>query len=108
MNAFRLSLISIVVSYGISSVHAAELELVRGVAAQPLKAQVKRVVEALSYLGEPLTAEQQTQFDTALKEIAAAHRRITLWPWLVALACLVFMAETVSYTHLTLPTSDLV
>jgi hypothetical protein len=69
MNAFRLSLISIVVSYGISSVHAAELELVRGVAAQPLKAQVKRVVEALSYLGEPLTAEQQTQFDTALKEM---------------------------------------
>ena len=72
MNAFRLFLLSLVVSYSISSAQSAELELVRGVAAQPLKAQVTRVVEALSYLGEPLTTAQQTQLDAAIKEMDEA------------------------------------
>ncbi|MCA9125343.1 MAG: hypothetical protein KDB11_34465, partial [Planctomycetales bacterium] len=65
MNAFRLSVMSLVITCSAYGLHAAELDLVRGVAAQPLKAQVKRVVDALSYLGEPLTGEQQAQFDAA-------------------------------------------
>ncbi|HRX80193.1 MAG TPA: CehA/McbA family metallohydrolase [Pirellulaceae bacterium] len=69
MNAFRLSAMSLVITCAAYGVHAAELDLVRGVAAQPLKAQVKRVVDALSYLGEPLTGEQQAQFDAAIKEM---------------------------------------
>ncbi|MDA1053887.1 MAG: CehA/McbA family metallohydrolase [Planctomycetota bacterium] len=69
MNALRLSLPSLVVSCFLAGLHAAELEPVQGVAAQPLKAQVKRVVETLGYLGEPLTAEQQKQFEAAIKEM---------------------------------------
>ena len=69
MNAFRFTLMSLIASFVISGVRAAELETVQGVASQPLKAQVKRVVEALSYLGEPLTAQQQTQLDAALQEM---------------------------------------
>ena len=38
---------------------AEDLALVTGVEAQPLKAQVKRIAEALEYLGEPLRAEDQ-------------------------------------------------
>ena len=52
MNVLRLFLTSLIASCCLAGTHAAELELVRGVAAQPLKAQVKRVVEALGYLGE--------------------------------------------------------
>ncbi|MCA9118880.1 MAG: CehA/McbA family metallohydrolase [Planctomycetales bacterium] len=39
-----------------------------GVEAQPLKAQAKRIVETLDYLGEPLTNEQQKQLGEALNE----------------------------------------
>lgn len=45
---------------------------VEGVAAQPLKAQAKRVAEALRYLGQPLTAAQQTALNDALKEMDEA------------------------------------
>jgi hypothetical protein len=45
----------------------AKLPLVTGVEAQPLKAQVKRIVESLDYLGQPLTAEQRKALDTALE-----------------------------------------
>lgn len=44
----------------------AALPLVAGVEAQPLKANVKRVAEALDYLGQPLSAEQRKQLDAAL------------------------------------------
>jgi hypothetical protein len=44
-------------------VGAEELPIVRGVEAQPLKAQVRRVVETLDYLGEPLTADQSAALD---------------------------------------------
>jgi hypothetical protein len=39
---------------------------VRGVDAQPLKAQAKRVAEALGYLGEPLAADEQAALDKAV------------------------------------------
>ena len=44
---------------------ADDLPLVRGVEAQPLKGQAGRVAEALAYLGEPLTKDQQAALDKA-------------------------------------------
>ncbi|MBP86921.1 MAG: hypothetical protein CMJ64_09415 [Planctomycetaceae bacterium] len=44
---------------------------VQGVEAQPLKAQVNRVVLALEFLGEPLAKSRQVALDTALKEMDA-------------------------------------
>jgi len=52
-----------------SLVFAAQLPQVEGVAAQPLKAQVKRLAEALKYLGQPLTREQQRALDNAMREM---------------------------------------
>jgi hypothetical protein len=49
----------------LASAQADELAIVRGVEAQPLKAQVKRIAEALDYLGEPLTGEQRSALDKA-------------------------------------------
>lgn len=45
---------------------ADELAIVPKVEAQPLKAQARRVAEALEYLGEPLTAEQKKALDEAV------------------------------------------
>jgi hypothetical protein len=50
-----------------------ELPLVNGVEAQPLKAQVKRVVEALDYLGEPLTSQEKERLDSALRDTNEAQ-----------------------------------
>jgi hypothetical protein len=50
----------------VAFVSADDLPIVRGVAAQPLKAQVKRVADALDFLGEPLTKEQQSALDKAV------------------------------------------
>ena len=49
--------------------HAQELQLVQGVEAQPLKAQVKRIVDALEFLGEPLNEQRQADLTSALKEM---------------------------------------
>lgn len=51
-----------------SALSAADLPLVGDVEAQPFKAQVRRVVEALEFLGEPLPAAQRTAFDAALRQ----------------------------------------
>ncbi|MBC8350403.1 MAG: hypothetical protein H8E66_00345 [Planctomycetes bacterium] len=59
----------LVCSCCLPTVHAGELDLVRGVSGQPLKAQVRRVVKALGDLGEPLTADQKSQLAAALKEM---------------------------------------
>lgn len=45
---------------------AAEFPRVTTVEVQPLKAQVRRVVEAMNYLGFPLTSADQQQLDAAL------------------------------------------
>ena len=50
-------------------VAAADLPLVGGVEAQPLKAQVRRVAEALEFLGQPLSAERRAALDKALDTI---------------------------------------
>src|SRR5262245_6760918 len=45
---------------------ADELPLIRGIEAQPLKAQIKRLSDALDFLGEPLTKDQQAALDKAV------------------------------------------
>src|SRR5690242_21488666 len=45
---------------------AQDLPIVRGVEAQPLKAQAKRVAEALDSLGEPLSKEQAAALNKAI------------------------------------------
>jgi hypothetical protein len=51
---------------GLAVAHGADLPLVADVPAQPLKAQVRRVVDALQFLGEPLPQERRTSLDKAL------------------------------------------
>jgi hypothetical protein len=47
---------------------AEDLPLVSGVEAQPLKAQARRVAEALDFLGEPLSAAEQAALEKALSD----------------------------------------
>ena len=49
-------------------VGAKELPTVTGVESQPLKSQVRRVVEALGFLGQPLTKSQDAELSSALAE----------------------------------------
>ncbi|MBM4005098.1 MAG: hypothetical protein FJ295_17720 [Planctomycetes bacterium] len=58
----------VVVSLLREPLRAESLPLVDGVEAQPLKAQVRRVVDALDFLGEPLTGEQKSQLQQALDD----------------------------------------
>jgi hypothetical protein len=60
----RVCLASFVVAVA-AYANADELPIIRGVEAQPLKAQVRRVAEALDYLGEPLTADERRALDKA-------------------------------------------
>jgi len=48
---------------------AKEPIVIKGVEAQPLKAQVQRVAEALAFLGEPFTADTKEKLDAAVKEM---------------------------------------
>jgi hypothetical protein len=59
------------VSLLVVSVWADELPIVRGVEAQPLKAQAKRVAQALEFLGEPLTNQEQAALDKATANMDA-------------------------------------
>ena len=54
----------IVVGAGIAK--ADDLPLIKGVEAQPLKAQAARVAEALAYLGEPLSAAEKASLEKAI------------------------------------------
>lgn len=55
-----------------SRASADDLPIVAGVEAQPLKAQVKRVAQALEFLGEPISAAARQKLDAALEEDDAA------------------------------------
>ena len=61
-----------------SSGRADDLPLVSDVEFQPLSAQVKRVVEALELLGQPLSRDEKTRLDQAIDSTggAAAIRTI--------------------------------
>src|SRR6187401_1762338 len=54
------------ISTSIAAAADAKLPLVAGAEAQPVKANAKRVAEALDYLGQPLSAEQRKELDAAL------------------------------------------
>src|SRR5712672_3003031 len=47
---------------------AAPLPLISGVEWQPLAAQVERVVQAATFIGEPFTPAEREKIDVALKE----------------------------------------
>jgi hypothetical protein len=59
------SFISLAAFFIAGAASADDLPILRGVEAQPLKAQVRRVAEALEYLGEPLSAEDRRDLDKA-------------------------------------------
>lgn len=61
---------ALTIGWGASVVAAAEGELpiVGDVELQPLKAQVRRVVDALEFLGEPLPADRRKALDQALAQ----------------------------------------
>lgn len=81
MNCRRLPLVTTLLCLSCLSSRAAVadgLPLIDGVDAQPLKAQVRRVMQALEFLGEPITGRRKTQLEAALKETddAAAVKAI--------------------------------
>src|ERR1051325_1055469 len=51
-----------------STLHAAALPVVKGVEWQPLSAQVKRLIEAIDFLGSPLSADERKAIDAAGQE----------------------------------------
>lgn len=53
---------------GIVAAADPSLPVIRGIEAQPLKAQAKRVAEALEFLGAPLTADQRQRLQEAIAE----------------------------------------
>ena len=55
-----------VILLGIQAARAEELAVVKGIEPQPLKAQAKRVAEALTLLGEPLSADEKAALDKAI------------------------------------------
>jgi len=64
----RWLVLAIVAGLGAAVARADSLPPVEDVAAQPLKAQVKRVAEALDFLGQPLTKPEQAAFQAAQNE----------------------------------------
>ena len=57
---------------------AEELELVKAVDIQPVKAQARRLVDALKFLGEPLTKTETEQLEAALAEMDKAKALTTI------------------------------
>jgi len=73
MPRFQLLIIAACFAVSINSLSAAApVPLVEGVTAQPLKAQVKRVADALKHLGQPLDPARQTALQEAIKEMDEA------------------------------------
>ena len=72
MNRLYQSIFFLVVITYLSTLPAAgDVPLIEGVSPQPLGAQAARVAEALRFLGQPLTADQQQSLDIALQETDA-------------------------------------
>jgi hypothetical protein len=75
----RLLLAVLLLALCSTTIRAADaLPLNTDVEAQPLKSQVKRIVEALEFVGQPLSAEEQQKLEAALsdKEDVAAVKAI--------------------------------
>ena len=62
-----------VLMFAASRLPARDLELIRGVEAQPLKAQVERVIQALKYLGSPVNDEQTHALNQAMHNADSAQ-----------------------------------
>jgi hypothetical protein len=58
------TIVALVLSASVQ-LQADDLPLIRGIEPQPLSAQAKRIAEALAYLGEPLSKEQQAALEKA-------------------------------------------
>ena len=65
---FPCWLATIAIAGWASSLQAQAVPIVSEVAAQPLVAQVKRLVEAMEFLGEPLSADTVKAIDQAAAE----------------------------------------
>jgi len=50
-----------------------ELKPVEGIEPQPLVAQVRRVKEALEYIGRPLSAKETTALDAAMGKVSSVR-----------------------------------
>jgi hypothetical protein len=68
----------IVTLLALPALHAAPLPVVKQVEWQPFAAQVKRVIEALDYVGSPFTALERRDIDAALAQNDAFHLQQTL------------------------------
>jgi hypothetical protein len=66
------SMVLAVLSLSPAAAEESSLPLVNGVEAQPLKAQARRIAQALAFLGEPLDAARQKSLDEALAEMDGA------------------------------------
>ena len=64
--------------------HAADLEVIAHVEAQPLAAQLKRVADALGFLGQPLTDAQQAELSSAIESNDAEAMQRALDPLVLA------------------------
>ena len=62
----------------LQALRAAPLPVVSGVEWQPLEAQIRRVVEAAEFIGEPFSAAQREAIDAALNEKDAAKLQAAL------------------------------
>lgn len=66
--SFPFLLVSCLIFCPVNAALAADLDPIVEVEAQPLKAQVKRVAQALDFLGQPLSPSQQQQLKRALDQ----------------------------------------
>jgi hypothetical protein len=66
--AFSVLILAVLLAVDAGAQTATGLALVKDVEFQPLVAQVKRVVEALDYLGAPLPADERKSLDAALQD----------------------------------------
>lgn len=64
---------SVLFANNLGVARADDLPLVDGVEAQPLKAQIRRVLEALEAKGEPITGDRRREIDAALDEADEAQ-----------------------------------
>lgn len=79
MTGFRIACLCVLLS-PLSSLLAQNVERVAGVEGQPLAANITRVVEALEFLGAPLSKELKTQLDQAGRKRDAAKLQELLDP----------------------------
>lgn len=73
-----IALLAVLCCFTVPAAEPAALPLVRDVELQPLKAQVRRVAQALELLGSPLDAQRQAMLDQALAEADEAESLKTI------------------------------